>query len=361
MSRTTKVTLTASAVTLLCLGASLSASPQVIAETLGHEVEAFSPLDPSTYPGNSQHEPARALDAATAAREHSTMSSDGTWVPSEPSPTDCDASALPKTEAPSLDTADSDGSTKPDDAAPSLSPRPRATSEVSEAEEAEVDDEALDATQESTETPQDHETDTAEEPTPPDVDSPDSLTVIVNKLRPLPEDYVPDDLVQLPSEFGDGTQELRAEAADATKDLFEAAADDGVDLTVVSAYRSYTYQQELYDNYVAQYGVEATNDMSALPGHSEHQTGLALDVDTPDGEHTLQQSFGDTEAGQWLAEHAHEYGFIIRYPQDGQAITGFGYEPWHLRYFGEHAQIIMDGSGLAEIAFDLDPAPEYAD
>src|SRR5690625_1963610 len=241
MARTTKVTLTASAVTLLCLGASLSASPQVIAETLGHEVQAFSPLDPSSYPGNSQHEPARALDAATAAREHSTMSSDGTWVPSEPNPTDSDASALPKTEAPSLDTADSDGSTKPDDAAPSLSPRPRATSEVSVAEEAEVDDEVVDATQEPTETPQDDETDSAEELPPPDVDSPDSLTVIVNKLRPLPEDYVPEDLVQLPSEFGEGTQELRAEAADATKELFEAAAEDRKSTRLNSSHVAISY------------------------------------------------------------------------------------------------------------------------
>src|SRR5699024_3595248 len=171
--------------------------------------------------------------AATAAREHSTMSNDGTWVSSEPSPTGPDATALPKTEAPSIDTADSDESAKPDEAAPSLSPRPRATSEVSVAEETEVDDEVVDATQEATETPQDNETDSAEEPTPPDVDSPDSLTVIVNKLRPLPEDYVPDDLVQLPNEFGEGTQELRAEAADATQELFEAAAEDGVELTVV--------------------------------------------------------------------------------------------------------------------------------
>lgn len=343
--RTTKVTLTASAVTLLCLGATVYASPQVIAETLGREVHAFSPLDPTTYPANtSQQEPTQVMDATATPRHHSTMTTEGSWTVSPEQGPD-----LPERLAPpaSLGTA---GSAAPDaNEQPSIEPSPRATSEVSETEtslaEASAEPEAPE------------EADTEETV---DVDSPDSVTVIVNKLRPLPEDFAPEDLVALPTSFGTGTHTLRQEAAEAAEELLAAAQEDGIDLTVVSAYRSFAYQQELYDNYVAQHGTEMTNEMSAMPGHSEHQTGLALDVDTPGGQHTLRQSFGDTDAGQWLVDHAHEFGFVIRYPQDAEDITGFHYEPWHLRYFGEqYAQEIVDGSGVAETEFGIEPAPGY--
>src|SRR5699024_3048455 len=143
-----------------------------------------------------------------------------------------------------------------------------------------------------------------------------------------------------------------AEVVDAATEMFAAASNDGINLTVISAYRSYQYQQQLYAGYVAQHGVAHTDKISAQPGHSEHQTGLALDVDSPGGAHTLKQSFGDTEAGKWLAAHAVDYGFVIRYPQDQQQITGFQFEPWHLRYFGvEYAQLIAEHSGVAETAF----------
>lgn len=361
MSRTTRVTITASAVTLLCLGASLSVSPQVIAETLGRQVDTFSPLDPSTYPGRGDQAPPRALDASTAPRQQSTMSADGSWSSDEPR--NGDETVPPDAEAPVFGIAGSEASAQPrqtsptpDDTQESNAPQP--TEVASPAEE--VTD---DAAQERAEP---EETETAEpadqdDPVAPDVDTPDSVTVIVNKLRPLPEDFVPQDLVELPTEFGQDRYELRAEAAEATEQLFAAAREAGIDLRVISAYRSFAYQQELYEGYAAQHGTDRTNEMSARPGHSEHQTGLALDVDTPDGAHTLYQSFGDTQAGQWLAEHAHHYGFVIRYPQGAHEVTGFQYEPWHLRYFGKnHAQHIMEGSGVAETEFDLVPAPDYA-
>src|SRR5699024_12283551 len=101
--------------------------------------------------------------------------------------------------------------------------------------------------------------------------------------------------------------------------------------------------------------------MSARPGLSDHQTGLALDVDTPGGEHSLKTSFGETEAGQWLADHAHEYGLVVRYPEDQHDTTGFQYEPWHLRYFGEqYATQIVENTGVAEEEFGLESAPDYA-
>ena len=343
--RTTKVTLTASAVTLACLGATLYASPQVIAETLGREVHAFSPLDPTTYPGNTtEQESAQAMDATATARPHSTLTTEGTWTES-PAQT---AEAPERVEPPAtLDTAGS--ATPKATGQPSMEPSPRATSEVSKIEASLPDA--------SAEPPETHDDDAAETA---DLDSPDSLTVIVNKLRPLPEEFVPADLVELPAAFGSGTHTLQQEAAEAAENLFAAAHQDGIDLTVISAYRSFEYQQELYDNYVAQHGTEMTNEMSAMPGHSEHQTGLALDVDTPGGQDTLRQSFGDTDAGQWLVDHAHEFGFVIRYPQDAEDVTGFHYEPWHLRYFGEqYAQEIVDGSGVAETEFGIEPAPDY--
>lgn len=346
-SRTTKVTLAASAVTLLCVGASLSASPQVIAETLGRDVHAFAPMDPSTYPNNTEQPPAKAMDAATASRQHSTMTKNGSWSasPAETEPTQ-------RPEAPSS-TVEIAGSGDPEPSEErSVEPDPQPTAEASRIES---------KLSESQPSPEPTKAQDAEEPIPEDLESPDSMTVIVNKLRPLPEDFAPDDLVELPDQMGTDTYELREPAAEAAKELFAAAREDGIELTVVSAYRSYAYQQELYDNYIAEHGSEVTNEMSAMPGHSEHQTGLALDVDSPDGQHTLQQSFGDTEAGQWLAEHAHEYGFVIRYPQDAQEITGFSYEPWHLRYFGEqYAKHIAEGSGVAETEFGLPPAPDYA-
>ncbi|GAA4475142.1 hypothetical protein GCM10023190_10150 [Enteractinococcus fodinae] len=361
MSRTTRVTITASAVTLLCLGASLSASPQVIAETLGREVHTFSPLDPSTYPGRAEQEPPRALDASTAPRQQSTMSPDGTWMPKQPTE-DADATA-PGAQPPVFGIAGAEASAQPPQTpstqADSHEPAAPQTSDVASAPENVDEDAGLDPTdQDDTETGQPAEED---DPVVPDVDTPESVTVIVNKLRPLPEDFVPEDLVELPAEFSQDTVELREEAAEATEKLFAAAHEDGIDLTVISAYRSFEYQQELYEGYTAQHGTDRTNEMSARPGHSEHQTGLAIDVDTPDGAHTLQQSFGETQAGQWLAEHADTYGFVIRYPQGAHEVTGFQYEPWHLRYFGEdYAQQIMEGSGVAETEFDLDPAPDYA-
>ena len=366
MSRTTRVTITASAVTLLCLGASLAASPQVIAETLGRRVLTFAPLDPSTYPGRADQAAPRALDTSTAPRQQSIMSADGTWSPA--TLVTVNEATPPDAEAPVFGIAGSEASAPPRQTPPTQAedqepdaPQPAEVASPSE----DLTEEAGQQRPEPEET-EPEKTETAppadqDDPVAPEVDTPDSVTVIVNKLRPLPEDFVPEDLVELSAEFSQDTHELRAEAAEATEQLFAAAREDGIELRVISAYRSFAYQQELYEGYAAQHGTDRTNEMSARPGHSEHQTGLAIDVDTPDGAHTLYQSFGDTQAGQWLAAHAHHFGFVIRYPQDAHEVTGFQYEPWHLRYFGEdYARHIMDGSGVAETEFDLVPAPDYA-
>ncbi len=174
------------------------------------------------------------------------------------------------------------------------------------------------------------------------VENPDSLSVLVNKNYSLPEDYEPDDLVflEVPLYNNDKSNEanyLRKEAADALKELFTAAQKEGYELIARSGYRSYATQASLYGRYVEQDGVEAADTYSARPGHSEHQTGLTIDI-TSDGVHGgLTESFGETEEGKWVAENAYRFGFIVRYPQDRTAETGYQYEPWHLRYVGVQA------------------------
>ena len=131
------------------------------------------------------------------------------------------------------------------------------------------------------------------------------------------------------------------------------AAAQGLNLYISSAFRSYEYQDGLYNRYVAQDGQELADTYSARPGHSEHQTGLAFDLNT------IDDSFANTAEGQWVAEHAHEYGFIVRYPADKVAITGYQYEPWHIRYLGDEAAAVYE-SGLCLEEY-LGITSEYAE
>ncbi|MFC4596994.1 M15 family metallopeptidase [Cohnella hongkongensis] len=166
-----------------------------------------------------------------------------------------------------------------------------------------------------------------------------SLYVLVNKKRNLPSDYVPSDLVvpNVPFSFsGDSPKkQMRKEAAAALEDLFKGAEDDGIELKAVSGYRSYATQKSIFESNVKRKGEEAANRTSARPGQSEHQTGLAMDVSSASVSYGLEESFGETKEGKWLAEHAADYGFIIRYPQGKASVTGYSYEPWHVRYVGE--------------------------
>ena len=140
----------------------------------------------------------------------------------------------------------------------------------------------------------------------------------------------------LPRTFGGYNEE----ANQALAKLQTAASLEGYDLPTLSAYRSYDYQAGLYNDYVARDGKEAADRYSAQPGKSEHQTGLAFDIGQ------LDDSFGETPAGKWLAQHAHEYGFIIRYPKGKEHITGYMYEPWHVRYLGIDTATSVYQSGL---------------
>ncbi len=148
--------------------------------------------------------------------------------------------------------------------------------------------------------------------------------LIANKTYSLPSTYAPGE---------DST------AVAALNKMFAAAKEDGVNLFVVSSYRSYQTQEKLYNNYVARDGVAAADRYSARAGHSEHQTGLAFDLNS------LEQSWGETKEGKWLAANCHKYGFIIRYPKDKENVTGYMYEPWHVRYLGVETATKVYNSG----------------
>lgn len=168
---------------------------------------------------------------------------------------------------------------------------------------------------------------------------PSSKTVLVNRKYLLPSSYVPVNLVEpnvrFSFSYSSDKRKMRKVAADALERLFQAGEKEGVILYGVSGYRSYARQKQIYDQNVASRGVEATNAVSAKPGSSEHQTGLTIDVSAKSVSYRLDQSFGDTKEGKWLASHAHLHGFIIRYPYGKAKITGYSYEPWHIRFVGK--------------------------
>ncbi|ETT56550.1 MULTISPECIES: M15 family metallopeptidase [unclassified Paenibacillus] len=186
------------------------------------------------------------------------------------------------------------------------------------------------------------------------VAEPESIAVMVNKQYSLPEQYKPSDLVypDVPFIFSEKIEKrmLRREAAAALEEMFAGAKADGVYLAGVSGYRSESTQKRLFNNYVARDGEEKARTYSAMPGHSEHQTGLAIDLSGRDGKCAAESCFAGTKEAEWLAAHAAEYGYIIRFLEGKEAITGYKYEPWHVRYVGKEiaASIAERGITLEE-------------
>ena len=174
------------------------------------------------------------------------------------------------------------------------------------------------STVEPTETPEATVEPTVEPTMDPESDprftSTDSVLVFANKKHKLPDGYVPGDLVSL--------------------SVATAANAEGIYPVVTTAYRGEDFQRQLYDNYVNRDGQEAADTYSSRPGYSDHQTGLAADISCEANGYNLNRDFENTAEGQWLAQHAHEYGFVMRYPDGKQDITGYMYEPWHFRYIG---------------------------
>lgn len=142
---------------------------------------------------------------------------------------------------------------------------------------------------------------------------------------------------------------MRDEAATAAESLFHAALEEGITLWARSGYRSFRSQGNAHQNLIARMGRSEAERLSARPGHSEHQTGLALDVTSAAVNGRLVASFSQTAEGTWLRENAHYFGFIIRYPEGREHLTGYAYEPWHIRYVGvDHASVIYENGLILE-------------
>ncbi len=184
-------------------------------------------------------------------------------------------------------------------------------------------------------------------------DQPGSIWWIVNKNRPLPSGYVPDDLTHpnIPSRSSSGDEsQVSQKIVPALEGMVNAASADGINLMLVSGYRSYGLQVSVYNQNVRSLGQTEADKVSAHPGTSEHQTGLALDIGTTSRQCEIETCFGQTPEGQWIAANAYKYGFVIRYPEGQEASTGYAYEPWHLRYVGTElaAEIHKTGQTLEE-------------
>ena len=180
----------------------------------------------------------------------------------------------------------------------------------------------------------------------------DPRMILVNRAHPITEDYPVET-----KECGSATainKTLQTEAANAFLSMQAAAAKDGVDVRMQSGYRSVSYQKKLYDNKTQYYRNKGLSEAAARekaaaivnpPGCSEHNCGLAADLNSP--EHTtLDTGFADTAAFRWLCENAEQYGFILRYPKEAESVTGITYEPWHWRYVGPENAALLNQSGL---------------
>ena len=171
--------------------------------------------------------------------------------------------------------------------------------------------------------------------------------LVANKTYSLPESYDPG--------------ELLSECEKAFNEMQSAAAKEELTLWNASGFRSYELQKSLYNRYSDRDGKEAADRYSARPGHSEHQSGLAIDLNE------ISSSFKDTDEGRWVAENCHKYGFILRYPEGKEAQTGYMYEPWHIRYVGVDTATNIYNSGLCleeyfgiTSAYAVEEAPEAA-
>lgn len=174
-------------------------------------------------------------------------------------------------------------------------------------------------------------------------DRKDWKIMLINKQHPIPEDY------EFTLATIKGSMKCDERIIPELQQMMQEAKTDGVTLVIRSPYRDYERQIYLFNRKIKGYmkkkmsyleSYRTTAQAVTIPGASEHQAGLALDI-TSDSYSTLTQGFADTQAGQWLAEHSYEYGFILRYPEGKEDITGISFEPWHFRYVGKTAAKYM--------------------
>ena len=156
--------------------------------------------------------------------------------------------------------------------------------------------------------------------------------ILVNKYYYLKNDYIPNNLEKIDLQYSREGMQLVNYAKDAFEELASNAKKENLNIVAMSSYRSYQYQENLYNNYVSKDGKEAADTYSGRPGHSEHQTGLAVDVYNKKETYT---NFEKTDEFNWMQKNAYKYGFILRFPKDKENETGYQYESWHYRYVGK--------------------------
>lgn len=175
-----------------------------------------------------------------------------------------------------------------------------------------------------------------------DINCVGTVTAKINAPKPVKKDgvtsvggiIIANKEISLPEDYGSGLDRSTYNA------FIRMKKDSGYDMSIVSGFRSYEKQVEVFEYWCRVDGEEQAKMQSSVPGHSEHQTGFVIDVSS------LEQSYGDTDEGKWLAANCHKYGFIIRYPEGKEDITGYAYEPWHLRYLGTSTAKLVHDSGL---------------
>ena len=174
-----------------------------------------------------------------------------------------------------------------------------------------------------------------------------SKLVLVNKQYTVSSDYTPVDMVPVDGSLSTNQGlYFKREAYNAYLKMLADAKQQGISFIICSTYRSYQTQKEIYNGYVSRNGADYANTISAAPGRSEHHTGWAVDVTSAPMGYDLKQNFIEYPEGIWINNHCSEYGFIIRYPKDKTHITGYSYEPWHLRYVGVETAKGITSKGL---------------
>lgn len=170
-----------------------------------------------------------------------------------------------------------------------------------------------------------------------EIKDPDNLLVLVNKYNKLPDDYSPTNLEDFETKYKISSKEkpMRKEAHDALVKLIDDINKEGMKIWINSTFRTKEYQNSLFTNSVKRNGMDHALMYSAKPRHSEHETGLAVDLSAETS--GVIESFDRFKQYDWMKENAHKYGFIERYPKGKEWITGYGYEPWHYRYVGVEA------------------------
>jgi D-alanyl-D-alanine carboxypeptidase len=196
------------------------------------------------------------------------------------------------------------------------------------------------------------------------LNDPNSIWVIVNKGRVLPANFAPSDLtapnIPLRLDRNSPEMQIRQVAASALEQMVAASNTQNVHLMLASGYRSYSDQVNLRNGYIKTEGQSGADTSSARPGHSEHQTALAADLEPTNRTCEVEECFATTPEGQWLAANAYKFGFIIRYNKSQEKLTGYEYEPWHVRYVGTDLAMQIHQSGQTlEQFFELPVYTNY--